>query len=221
VTDGLTGHHVRRLNVIVYANYGEPNARIIHGCDHDYPDIRTPDHNVFIGHEVQEQAAAARSLIEERERRKIERLKRQIRQYYVTRSETIKRDFEETNALYPFLFSRAWRELRVERDRPVSPGAPSDSEPLFADVRYPLDNELRERVLEIERIIINIGQDMVRLRVDRGADDVLARTCGKAVAQARAVLSGRDKTEYNARRLSLIRNSLLTTWRRVHAQLEG
>jgi hypothetical protein len=221
VTDGLTGHRVRRLNVVVYANYGDPNARIIHGCDHDYPDIRTPDHNVFIGHEVQDQAAAARSLIEERERRKIERLKRQIRQYYVTRSEAIKRDFEETNALYPFLFSRAWQELKAERDRPVSAAAPSESESVFADVRYPLDGELRERVLEIERIIINIGQDIVRLRADRGADDVLARTCGKAVAQARAVLSGRDKSEYNPRRLSLIRNSLLTTWRRVHAQLEG
>lgn len=221
VTDGLTGHHVRRLHVVVYANYGDPSARVIHGCDHDYPDIRTADHNVFIGHEVQEQAAAARSLIEERERRKIERLKRQIRQYYVTRSDAIKRDFEETNALYPFLFARAWQELKVERDRPATAAAPSDAESVFADVRYPLDSELRERVLEIERIIINIGQDMVRLRADRGANDVLARTCGKAVAQARAVLSGRDKSEYNPRRLSLIRNSLLTTWRRVHAQLEG
>lgn len=205
--------------MVVYASPGEPNARIIHGCDHDYPDIRTHDHNVFIAHELQEQAAAAGSLIEERERRKIERIKRQIRQYYVTRNEPIKRDFEETNALYPFLFSRAWQELKEERARPA--GQAADSEAVFADVRHPRDSDLRERVLEIERIIISIGQDMARLRAARGADDVLLRTCGKVVAQARAALSGRGKPELNSRRLALVRNSLLTTWRRVHAQLEG
>ena len=217
VVDKLTGRHVRRVNVVVHANYGEPNARIIHGCDHDYPDIRTHEHNLFIGRELHEQAAAAKSLIEERERRKIERLKRQIRQYHLTRSEPIKREFEETNALYPFLFSRAWQELRRERARPAGAGA---AEGVFAGVRYAADSDLREHVLEIERIIISIGQDMARLRAGRGADEVLLRTCGEAVAQARDALSGRDRVEFNPRRLVLIRNTLLTSWRRVHAQLE-
>lgn len=221
VTDRLTRHQVRRLNVVVYANYGDPGARIIHGCDHDYPDIRTAGHNAFIAREVQEQAAAARSLIEERERRKIDRIKRLIRQYYVTRSEAIKREFEETNALHPFLFSRAWRELKEERARPSGAAAAGETESPLVDVRYPMEAELRDKVLEIERIIINIGQDMARLRADRGADDVLSQTCGKAVSQARAVLSSRDPSEFNPRRLALIRNSLLTTWRRVHTQLEG
>jgi hypothetical protein len=215
--DKLTGDRVRRVNVVVYANYGEPNSRIIHNCDHDYPDIRTPDHNVFIAREVQEQAAAAKGLIEERERRKIERLKRQIRQYHLTRSEPIKRELEETNTLYPFLFSRAWQELRGERARPTGTAGGGG---LFSGVRYPADSDLREHVLEIERIIISIGQDMARLKAERGADAALLRTCGETVAQARAVVAGRQKAEFNPRRLVLIRNTLLTTWRRVHAQLE-
>jgi hypothetical protein len=220
VKDRLTGHHVRRLNVVVYANYGDLNARIIHGCDHDYPDIRTQDHDAFIAHEVQEQAASARTLIEERERRKIERIKRQIRQYYVTKSEAIKKDFEETNAVYPFLFSRAWRELREERAAGAVAAPAAEPEAPFADVLYPLDTELREHVLEIERVIIGIGQDVARLRAERRADEKLAEACGKVVGQARAVLSGRDKAEFNPRRLRMLRSSLLTAWRRVHAQLD-
>jgi hypothetical protein len=217
VVDKLTRHQVRRVNVVVYANYGEPNARIIHGCDHDYPDIRTHEHNAFIGRELHEQAAAGKSLIEERERRKIDRLKRQIRQYYLSRSEPIKREFVETNALYPFLFSRAWQELRSERVRPA--GTPAGAG-VFSGARYPADRDLREHVLEIERIIISIGQDMARLKAGRGAEEALLRTCGETVAQARAALAGRDKAEFNPRRLVLIRNTLLTTWRRVHSQLE-
>ncbi len=217
VVDKLTRHHVRRVNVVVYANYGEPDTRIIHGCDHDYPDIRTHEHNVFIAREVVEQSAAARSLIEVRERRKIERLKRQIRQYHVSRSEPIKREFEETNALYPFLFSRAWQEIRRERERPAGT-APAAG--VFSGARYRADDDLREHVLEIERIIISIGQDMARLRAGGGADEALLRTCGETVAHARATLAGREEAELNPRRLVLIRNTLLTTWRRVHTRLE-
>ena len=169
---------------------------------------------------MQDQAASARTLIEERERRKIERIKRQIRQYYVTKSEAIKRDFEETNALYPFVFSRAWRELKQERAAAAAP-PPAEAEAPFADVLYPLDAELREHVLEIERIIIGIGQDVARLRAEGRIDERLAEACGKVVGQARAVLSGRDRAEFNPRRLRMLRSSLLTTWRRVHAQLNS
>jgi hypothetical protein len=218
VTDRLTGQHVRRMNVTVYANHREPNARIIHGCDHDYPDIRTHEHNVFIGREIQEQAAAARELIEERERRKIDRLKRRIRQYHATRSDEVKREFEETNALYPFVFARAWQELRRERAQPAAVTA-GGSKGVFSGARYPADADLRERVVEIERIIISIGQDMSRVRMNRGPDEVLLRSCGETVAHARAVLSGEDKSRLDPRRLLLIRNSLLTAWRRVHARL--
>src|SRR5574341_1618683 len=47
VLDRLTDKEVRRVNLIVYANYGEANARIIHGQDYDFPDVRTPEHNQF------------------------------------------------------------------------------------------------------------------------------------------------------------------------------
>jgi hypothetical protein len=170
--------------------------------------------------EVQEQAAAARVLVEERERRKIDRIKRQIRQYYATKSEAIKREFEETNALYPFLFSRAWRELKDERVAGVTPPG-AEPEALFADVLYPLDTELRELVLEIERIIIGIGQDVARLRAAGPVSEGVAEACGKVVGQARAVLSGRDKVEYNPPRLRALRDSLRTAWRRVHGDKEA
>jgi hypothetical protein len=218
VIDRLTGRPVRRVNVVVHANYREPNAGIIHGCDHDYPDIRTRDHNAFIGRELHEQAAGAKSLIEERERRKIERLKRRIREYHATRSEAIKGEFEQTNALYPFVFARAWEELRRERAQPPA-AAPGSAKGPFAGAGYPADDDLREHVLEIERIIIGIGQDMARVRADRGPDEALLRSCGEAVAHARAVMSGEGTSRLDPRRLLLVRNTLLTAWRRVHARL--
>lgn len=220
VIDRLTGRHVRRLNVLVYANYGDPGARIIHACDHDYPDIRTREHDEFIALEVHEQAISARLLIEERERRKIDRIKRQIRQYHLTKSEAIKREFVDTNAVYPFLFSRAWRELKDERAAAAA-SAPAGPQAPFSDARYPREADLRERVMEIERVIISIGQDMARLRASGRADEELAQACGKEVGQARALLAARHAPQFNPRRLELLRNSLLTAWRRVHARLEG
>jgi len=220
VKDRLRGHYVRRLNVLVYANYGDPSAHIIHASDHDYPDIRSADHDTLIAHEVQEQASSARALIEERERRKMERIKRQIREYHVTRSEAVKKEWEETNALYPFLFSLAWRELKAEKAAAVAPAAAAAEGP-SADVLYPLDTELREQVLEIERIIRGIGEDVARLRAEGRLDERLAEACGKSVGQARAALSGRDKAELNPRRLRMLRASLLTKWRGIHAQSDG
>jgi len=217
VTDALTGRPVRRLNVIVYANYGDPSARIVHGCDHDYPDLRSADHDALIAREVQEQAAIARALIEERERSAVDRLKRQIREYHLTKSEPVKRELEETNALFPFLFSLAWRELKSERAGAVPPPAGADVP--ISEARYPLDNELRALVLDIERTIAGIGRDVIRLRAEGRADEALAEASGRAVAEARLALSRRDKGELNARRLSLIRDGLLTAWRRLHAQV--
>ena len=153
---------VRRVNLIVYANYGEPNARIIHGRDHDFPDLRTHEHNETSsspasrswraearrGHRGE--GAASRSL----------RIKGLIREYYLTKTEKAKREFEEANALFPFLFSRAWSELKRRRRRPSAAETRIASE----DVLYPLDAALRERVIDIERLIDEIGQDLQRLK---------------------------------------------------------
>jgi hypothetical protein len=248
VLDRLTEKEVRRVNVIVYANYGEANARIVYGHDHDYADVRTHEHNQFVQLRIQEIAHHARAIIEEREQRQVFRIKCLIRDYYRTKDEATKREFEEANGLFPFLFSRAWRELKTQRGmgvevptptpeeavRVLPPGVPAelegaaslptlegldDIEEPPAEVHYPLDPELRDRVIEIERLIIEVGKDLQRLRLQGGADDILLQTCRKLVTRAKESLSGRDSSEFTARRLDMTRNSLQQTWRQIRSRL--
>jgi hypothetical protein len=227
VLDRVTEEWVRRVNVIVYANYGEPNARIVHGRDHDYPDVRSAEHNRVIEARIQELAAEARGIIEEKEGRQVDRIKALIREYYLTKNEEAKREFEDANALYPFLFSKAWRELKEERVRPeaatraVAAAPPADGEPEEApvDVLYPLDAQLRERVIEIERIILELAHDLRVLRERGTADDILLQTCRKLVQRAREGLSGKEASQFTVRRLEMTRNSLMTTWKQVRSRL--
>ncbi len=229
--DRVSEKEVRRVNVIVYANYGEANARIVHGRDHDYPDERTQEHNRFVQERIQELAAEARTIIEEKEQRQVARIKALIREYYLTKDEAAKKEFEQSNALYPFLFSRAWMELKQEKPRmaaegpllpPGAAGSPAAEADLVAppeDVLYPLDAELRERVIEIERIIIELGHDLSQLKARGTADDILLQTCRKLVARAKDSLSGKEASEFSVRRLEMTRNSLMTTWRQVRSRL--
>jgi len=231
VLDRVSEKEVRRVNVIVYANYGEANARIVHGRDHDYPDERTQEHNRFVQERIQELAAEARTIIEEKEQRQVARIKALIREYYLTKDEAAKKEFEQSNALYPFLFSRAWMELKQEKPRmgaenvllpPPVAGSPAAEADLVAppeDVLYPLDAELRERVIEIERIIIELGHDLSQLKARGTADDILLQTCRKLVARAKDSLSGKEASEFSVRRLEMTRNSLMTTWRQVRSRL--
>src|SRR5438552_2437848 len=112
IVDRTLDVEVRRVNLIVYANYGEPNARIVHAQDYDFSDIRTAEYNRVIEANISEILAEARTAIEDRERREIGRIKSLLREYYVTKDEQAKREFEEANGLFPFLFSRAWRERK-------------------------------------------------------------------------------------------------------------
>lgn len=233
VLDRLTEKEVRRVNVIVYANYGEPNARIIHGQDHDFPDVRSHEHNHFVKQRIQEIAQEARRIIEEKEQRLVFRIKCLIRDYYRTKDEATKKEFEEANGLFPFLFSRAWRELKTQRAvsgalpaipegevaAPVPSEAPVEEEAPPEVVHYPLDPDLRERVIEIERLIIEVGKDLHRLRAQGGADDILLQTCRKLVTRAKESLSGRDSSEFTGRRLEMTRNSLQQTWRQIRSRL--
>jgi hypothetical protein len=224
VVDRLTEREVRRVNRIIYANYGEPNARIVHGTDHDFEDVRTQEQNRLIEQRIATLAAEARDIIEEQESRQIARIKSLIREYYVTKSEETKREFEATNVTFPFLFSRAWVELKRERPAAAPPPPPAeDLEPgmdvLAEEVLYPLDAELRERVIEIERVIIQLGLDLQRLKSHGGADDILLQACRKIVTRAKEGISGREPSEFTARRLDMTRNSLLTTWRQVRSRL--
>jgi fructose-specific phosphotransferase system component IIB len=250
VLDRLTDKEVRRVNLIIYANYGEANARIIYGQDYDYPDQRTHEHNRFVQQRIQEIVHDARGIIEEKEQRQVFRIKCLIRDYYRTKDESTKREFEEANGLFPFLFSRAWRELKSQRavsaetpptlraddtTRPLQVGTPPPELPAPvaaaragalddtleppAEVHYPLDPDLRDRVIEIERLIIEVGKDLLQLRLQGGADDILLQTCRKLVMRAKESLSGRDSSEFTARRLEMTRNSLQQTWRQIRSRL--
>jgi hypothetical protein len=227
ILDVLVEREVRRVNVIVYANYGEPNARIIHGRDHDFEDIRLPEYNRYLEQKVQDLAAGAKNVVEEKERRQVERIKALVRQYYLTKDETAKREFEDANAAYPFLFSRAWKELKDEKVR-VAPPVPEpvplpepEVEAPPEDVLYPLDPVLRERVLDIERIILELGNDLQQLKAQGAADDILLQTCRKLVSRAKESLTGRDVSEFSVRRLDMTRNSLMTTWRQVKSRFRA
>src|SRR5437762_2581553 len=69
---------------------------------------------------VTDRMAEARAMIEQREQREVARIKGLLREYYLTKDEHAKREFEDANAQFPFLFSRAWKELKGER-----PGTPA------------------------------------------------------------------------------------------------
>lgn len=224
VLDRLTETLVRRVNVIVYANYGEANARIIHGRDFDFPDLRTREHNLHIQARIPELAGAARAVIEEKERWQIARIKGAIREYHRTKSESAKQYFTDANGLFPFLFSRAWIELKQEKDAHAAPAAAALTVPPEAiegdEVLYPLEADLRECVLDIERLIEEVGRDLQRLRAEGQADDILAQTCRKLVSRARESIGGREGSEFNARRLDMTRRSLATTWRQIRSRLK-
>jgi len=227
VQDAVLDREVRRVNVIVYANYGEPNARIIYGRDHDFDDVRSQEHNRFVETRIGRLALEARTVIEEKETRRVARIKATIREYHQTKSDEDKRAFEEANALFPFVFSRAWMELKRDKGRPAAPEpAPVAPAPVVAEaeaaagseVVYPLDPLLRERVIEIERMVEELGHDLDELRARGSADDILLQTCRKLVTRARESLST-EATDFSTRRLEMTRNSLMTTWRQVRSRL--
>jgi hypothetical protein len=224
--DAAMDQWVRRVNVIVYANYGEPNARIIHGRDHDFEDLRSQEHNRFIEQRIQELAGSAREIVEEREDRLVRRVKTLLREYHDTKGDSAKREFEEINTLYPFVFSRAFQDLRNDKGRPA-PEEPAPEQPVAAapvpdlvevETVYPLDAALRERVLEIERVAFELTEDLDQLKARGRADDILLQTCAKLLGRAREHLH-KESAEFAARRLEMTRNSLVTAWRQVRALL--
>jgi hypothetical protein len=234
VTDAL----VRRVNMIIYANYGEANARIIYGQDYDWDDVRTGEYNRQIEQRIQELVAASRVIIDEKEERQVVRIKALIRRYYHTKDESVKREFEDSNALYPFLFSRAWGELRQEREARQNQGRDAagipearawenldlvevEPEPEPEEILYPLDPELRDGVIEIERLIKDICDGLEELRARGAGDDILLQTCRKLVTRAREILSGKDASEVSARRLDSTRQSLLTNWKQIQSRLKA
>ena len=213
---------VRRLNVIAYANYGEPTARIVYGKDHDLPDTRTHEHNRLVAQRIQELAAEVHQVLEEKEERQVGRVKKLLERYYRTRDDEAKREFEEANRLYPLLFARAFQELKASRTALVeaTPPPPEPAPAEAEEVVYPLDEHQRELVLEIERVGSELRRDLSALKARGAADDILQATCAKLLARAKESLTRSDSSsEFAARYLDMTRNSLVTAYRQVRARL--
>ena len=187
--DRATARELRRVNVIVYANYGEQNAQIVHGRDHDYPDIRSHAHNTFIKSRIADLAAEARRVIEEAEQKQVMRIKCLIREYYLTKSEAVKKEFEEANTIFPFLFSRAFLELRMERatlPHAVAAGASPTALPDLLPVEEARSaaDIVKELAAQIQQIMVDIDDGLQRLKAAGKSDDILVQTCRKLIARA-------------------------------------
>ena len=215
VFDDATEEWVRRVNVIVYANYGEPTARIVYGKDHDFPDVRTHDHNRTVAQRIQDLAGEVRRVLEEKEERQVGRIKQLLERYYRNRDERLKHEIEDANALFPFVFARAFQELKAERPAPAEAPAPEPEETV-----YPLDAAQREIVLEIERVGEEMQRDLAALKARGAADDILQATCAKLLARAKDSLTRKDTSaDFAVRYLDMTRNSLVTAYRQVRARL--
>ena len=224
VFDEPTEAWVRRVNVIAYANYGEPTARIVLGKDHDLPDVRTHEHNKVVAQRIQDLAAEVRQALEEKEQRQIARLKSVLERYYRTREEAAKREFEEANRLFPLVFARAFQELKASRALTealaAAPSEPVAAPPENDEVVYPLDENQRDLVLEIERVSAELQRDLLALKAKGAADDILQATCAKLLARAKDSLTRRDSSaDFAARYLDMTKNSLVTAYRQVRARL--
>ncbi len=214
VFDDASEAWVRRVNVIAYANYGEPSARIVYGKDHDLPDVRTHAHNRTVALHIQNLAGEVREILEEKEERQVVRIKQLLEAYYRTRDEQLKQEIEQANAHFPFVFARAFQELKAEK--PASTPAP----PAPEETVYPLDGAQREIVLEIERIAGELERDLASLKERGAADDILQATCAKLLARAKESLTRKDSSaEFATRYLEMTRNSLVTAFRQVRARV--
>jgi hypothetical protein len=211
--------------VIIYANYGEPSARVVHGKDHDLPDLRTHEHNSAVVRRIQELTADARRILEQKEERQVGWLKGLLRRHYETRDEAVKREFEEANALYPLVFARAFQELNADRPRASGgaesspPRAEAPPPPPPREMVYPLDPVQRELVLDIERVADEMERDLAALKARGTGDDILRATCAKLLARARESLSQWDRGEPATRRMEMMRKSLAAAYHQVRARL--
>jgi hypothetical protein len=232
VFDDAAEAWVRRVSLIAYANYGEPTARIVYGKDHDFPDVRTHEHNRVVAQRIQDLAGEARQVLEEKETRRVARIKGLLERYYLTRDDELKREIEGVNALFPFVFARAFRELKADRpaatEASAAPGTPEPAVseaamipgPEPEETEYPLDAAQRELVLEIERVAGEIRRDLGALKARGAADEILQATCAKLLARAKDSLTRHDtSTDFATRYLEMTRNSLVTAYRQVRARV--
>src|SRR5688572_6971440 len=136
-------------------------------------------------------------------------------------------EFRECASLYPALFKRAMAELRGDAGRapavpaPAPPAPPPPAPAAETETAYPMDVETRRRVIEIEGLIVKLGQDFLRLKAYGLADDILLRRCRKLVDQARDSISRRRAGDVQVRLLDITLDNLAKTWRQVRSQLQA
>jgi hypothetical protein len=75
-------------------------------------------------------------------------------------------------------------------------------------------------VIDIERLIHAIGEDLARLKAAGKADDILVQTCRKLTRRAQEALAGPQASAFTSRRLDMTRKSLTTTWRQIQSRLK-
>ena len=234
VVDRASEQEVRRLNVIVYAGYGTPSARIVFGRDFDYPDVRSHEYNRTIKEQMSELAAQAQAETEQAEQRELTCM----RAWFTGRDggdETaLREEFREFAELYPAVFKRALAELRAgKRPAPARTNAPSpapsaSAEPpppappppvAPADVTYPLDAERRRRVIEIEGLILKLTDDIENLKQQGRAHDLLLQRSRKVIEKAHETLRQRHTGDVDLRLLDITLDNLAKTWRQVRTLL--
>jgi hypothetical protein len=214
VVDRVSEQGVRRVNVIVYANYGTPAARIVFGRDYDYPDVRTRDYNQTIKDQMHELVAQAQAEAEEMEQRELTCMRAWFAGREQDSDQVLAEEFREFAELYPSVFKRALGELRAGRMPKVAPT------PVPAATVYPMDAERRRRVIEIEGVIARLGDDLLTVTAQGGADDLLTQRASKLVDKARETLAGRHTGDIDLRLLDLTLDNLAKVWRQVRSRLK-
>jgi len=220
VKDRVSGTEVRRLNMILYANYGTPRARIVYGRDHDLADVRTVEYNLTVKMKMQELLAAARHTIESHEERQLLLIRTVIRERTSMGPDAARQAFDEYRTLYPVLAARALSEAREEERSGIqaatAPPAPAQALDAHGHaletVVYPLDDEMRRLVLDIENVIVRLGHDFLYLKAAGKTDDVLFQACKRLVTRARRAISGREASDFNVRRLEMTLDGLVKVW---------
>jgi len=231
VVDRTSEQEVRRLNVIVYAGYGTPKARIVFGRNFDYPDVRTRDYNATIKDQMGELVVQAQAELEQLEQRELQCMRVWFTGRGADSDETLHEEFQEFHELYPSVFKRALGELRSGRIpmAPIAPAAPAAKRepappPLPptapADIAYPMDAERRRRVIEIEGMISKLGEDLGRLKAQGGAYDLLVQRSDRLVQKARMTLGARHSSEdVDMRLLDITLDNLAKLSRQVRSLL--
>jgi len=236
VVDRGSEELVRRVNVIVYANYGTPHARITFGRDFDYPDVRTSEYNQIIQEQMNQIVAQVQATVEEAEERELALIRSSLAARRHLPADKLREQFKECAALYPSVFKRAVAEFRAEEasaafaadiaaasaaETPPAPAVAAELGVPPSETVYPMDPELRRRVIEIESLVVKLGQDVLRLKAYGLADDILLQRCRKLVDQARDSISRGGGSELQGRRLDVTLDNLAKTWRQVRSLLQG